>query len=326
MKRGLKNLWKWLGLVTIMTLAVLVLINREWIGDYWRGVFFQPSDEMVTIRDRLDLADYGTFLFNASNPVLSSREEFNDKCRYEKDEEEAILGCYLDKDIYIYNIVDKRLDGVRECTAAHELLHAVWKRMKEEERKSYSELLSQVYEQNKDFLEKELEIYENNERGEELYVRVGTEVKNLPGDLERHFAKVFKDQDKVVGYYDKYITVFRDLQAELDDLEAEMNSIKMEIEAKEVEYSNRVAQLNAEIDEFNSCAEVAGCFSSQWVFNQKRNVLLGEQNALVSLYEQIEGLIEVYNQKVDKYNEDVVSNNKLNQIINSASKVEELSR
>ena len=326
MKRGLKNLWKWLGLVTIITLAVLVLINREWIGDYWRGVFFQPSDEMVTIRDRLDLADYGTFLFNASNPVLSSREEFNDKCRYEKDEEEAILGCYLDKDIYIYNIVDKRLDGVRECTAAHELLHAVWKRMNEEERKSYSELLSQVYEQNKDFLEKELEIYENNERGEELYVRVGTEVKNLPGDLERHFAKVFKDQDKVVGYYDKYITVFRDLQAELDDLEAEMNSIKMEIEAKEVEYSNRVAQLNAEIDEFNSCAEVAGCFSSQWVFNQKRNVLLGEQNALVSLYEQIEGLIEVYNQKVDKYNEDVVSNNKLNQIINSASKVEELSR
>lgn len=321
-----RGLWRWVVALVLITIVFLVEINREWIEDYWRGITFEPSDGIAAIRDKLGLADYGMFLFNASNPVLSDSEEFNDKCRFEKDEEEAILGCYLDKDIYIYNIVDEKLDGIRECTAAHELLHAVWKRMGEEERKAYVDSLSLVYEQNKDYLEEELGVYDNNERSEELYVRAGTEVKKLPADLERHFAKVFKDQDKVVGYYDKYIAVFRDLQAELDALEAEMNEIKLEINTREGEYSNRLARLNAEIDEFNSCAETAGCFSSQWAFDQRRSVLIGEQRALTSLYERIEELINTYNQKVDKYNEDVLSNNKLNQIINSASTVEELSK
>lgn len=325
MRRKLREIWKWAVLAVVAVLVLSVVSNREWIYDYWRGMSFQPSAEVAMIRDKLDLADYGTFLFNASNPALSSREEFNDKCRYEKDEEEAILGCYLDKDIYIYNIVDKRLDGVRECTAAHELLHAVWKRMNEAERESYSELLSQVYEQNKNFLEEELEAYENNERREELYVRAGTEVKSLPSDLERHFSKIFKDQDKVVGYYDNYITVFRDLRMELDNLKAEMDAIKIDIDTKETEYGARVTQLNGEIAEFNSCAETAGCFGSQWEFNRRRNILINEQTTLELLYGEIEALVNTYNEKVDKYNEDVMSSNKLNQIINSASKVEELS-
>ena len=272
------------------------------------SVFEMITSRYLEIRDELGLTEYGGFLFNASMPVLSDRDEFNEKCRFERDEEDAVLGCYLDKDIYIYDITDARLDGVRECTTAHELLHAVWKRMGEDERNSYAELLAEVYEKNKDFLEEELSIYDNNERREELYVRAGTEVKNLPKELENHFAKVFKDQDKVVGYYDKYITVFRNLQAELDSLKSEMEEIKLQIEAKEAEYTQAAEQLNADIAEFN----------------RSRNVLISRQEALDELYDEIDALANEYNARVDKYNEDVVSSNKLNQIMNSASKVEGL--
>lgn len=324
MKRGVKGLLGWMLVIIVAGLVVLAIINREWIYDFWRGVTFEPSSEVATLREELDLADYGMFLFNASQPALSNRDEFNENCRFERNEEEAILGCYSDGNIYIYNIVDKRLDGVRECTAAHELLHAVWRRMSEDERREFEKALSLVYEQNKEFLEDELGIYHDDERMEELYVRAGTEVKNLPAELESHFVKIFRDQDKVVGYYDKYISVFRELEAELDRLKVEMDELEVIIRAKEADYTQRATRLDADIAEFNRCAETAGCFTSQWVFNQRRNVLVNEQEALDMLYEDINALVNEYNAKVDQYNEDVLSSNRLNQIINSTTKVEEL--
>ncbi len=47
----------------------------------------------------------------------------------------AILGCYnpSSRDIYIYNVTNSELDGVKEVTAAHEMLHAAWERLSESE-------------------------------------------------------------------------------------------------------------------------------------------------------------------------------------------------
>ena len=36
----------------------------------------------------------------------------------------AVLGCYANREISIFNVTDQRLDGIREVTAAHEMLHA----------------------------------------------------------------------------------------------------------------------------------------------------------------------------------------------------------
>lgn len=324
MKRKTTKVLKWVVLAIVLIIVTSVVSQREWIYDFWRGVSYQPSEEMVKIRDRLGLTDYGVFLFNASQPVLNDSEEFNEKCRFEQDGNDAIVGCYTDQNIHIYNIKDSELDGIRECTSAHELLHAVWDRMGEDERKGYYKSLSLVLDQNKEYLKDELELYDEEAKREELYVRAGTEIKDLPNDLESHFAKVFNDQDKVVGYYDKYISVFRNLQAELESLKAEMETIKAQIDAREADYTRRVEQLDKDITEFNQCAATAGCFTSQWSFLTQRNVLLSEQAALESLYNEINNLVDSYNAKVDKYNEDVISNNKLNQMINSTTEVEEL--
>ena len=308
----------------IVVVATFVVVKRDWISDFWRGLFYKPTSEVANIQDKLGLTEHGEFLFKASQPILSESEEFNDKCRFEQDGGDAIVGCYTDKNIYVYNIKNQELDGIRECTMAHELLHAVWDRMSDNERESYYEPLSQVLKQNGEYLEEELEIYDETAKREELYVRAGTEIKNLPDDLEKHFATIFKDQDKVVSFYDKYISVFRNLQAELDALEAEMNEIKSQINTKEEDYKKRAEQLNASIAEFNSCAETAGCFVSEWTFAVQRNRLIAEQQALQALYDEISKLIDEYNAKVDKYNEDVISSNKLNQMINSTTEINEL--
>ena len=310
-----------LGLV-IVAMAV-VFLNRQWFLDFFRGMQYKPSVEMSAIRDSLQLTDRGNFLFNAAQPELEESDVFNAYCRT-GDEEIAILGCYTADNIYIYNITEKELDGIRELTTAHELLHVVFARMPEGEKGDLKQALDKVYTDNKDILEGDLESYDEAERFEELYVRAGTEVKKLPDVLEKHYAAVFKDQDKIVDYYNKYIAVFREIKAEFDKLSSEMETLNQTIEQKTKEYEIGAAQLNAEIGEFNACAETAGCFSSEYVFWTRRSNLINQQTQLDNAYNEINALIDQYNDDVEKYNANVMRNDKLNSIINSSEKVEEI--
>ena len=301
----------------------LAIANRDWIYDYFRGASYEPVGEMARIREDLQLTDRGRFIFNASQPVLSGRESFNNACRT-MDTEVAVLGCYTDGNIYIYNIDSAELKGIRELTTAHELLHAVWARMSDEEKNSLRDTLEQVYSKNTDVLKDELDTYTELERLEELYVRAGTEIADLPENLEKHYAEVFKNQDLIVGFYDSYITVFKEIEAEMDTLKQEMDEISAQVEIKTAEYESRASQLNVEIASFNACAETMGCFATEGEFYARRGVLMAEQDALSGLYGEISYLIDVYNEKVQEYNADVMRGEQLNQMINSNAKVEEI--
>lgn len=303
-------------------MTLVVVINRAWIYDWWRGMGYQPSVEMTQIRDDLGLTERGKFLFNAVQPELDDRDEFNTNCRSELDMEMAVLGCYKDGSIYVYDITDEELSGIRELTTAHELLHAVWARMGDGERRELSLVLAQVFETNQDLLEEELETYEMGDRQEELYVRAGTEVKNLPDSLEKHYAGIFEDQDAVVDFYESYIGVFRQIEAEMDALMGEIETMGVEIEEKTSEYELRLGQLNAGITSFNSCAEVVGCFNNESEFYVRRRALVAEQGALMEMYSEINNLVDRYNELVVEYNADVIHVQKLNSIVNSSDKPE----
>lgn len=323
MTKRVRNIIGCTLLVILTAIAIAIVLNRQWIYDFWRGRTYVASAEMSDIRTSLGLTGQGEFLFNASQPELSTREDFNERCRKEGDEI-AILGCYTEGNIYVYNITDAELDGIREVTAAHELLHAAFARMSDDEKSALRPYLDQVYKDNEQILSEDLANYNAAEEFEELYVRAGTEVKDLPAALESHYAKIFKNQDLVVGFYEKYIIVFRELKAELEALEDEMASLTEQIEQKTIEYENRIEGLNASIISFNSCAGVAGCFVSEADFYARRNVLVGEQNALERMYEEINGLIDEYNAKVEIYNADVLRSERLNTIINSSNKPQEI--
>lgn len=322
-KNNKKKIFWWILGCFLVVVAVAIIINRGFIGDLFRAAIYAPSAEMEQIRDKLELTDDGVFLFNASQPVLSDRDSFNEKCSLVQDETTAVLGCYVNNDIYVYNVVQEELSGIREVTTAHELLHAVWSRLGNTEKDELQSQLNQIIKDYYDVIGDEINSYDNESRIEELYVRAGTEIKDLPQALEKHYGKWFKNQDKIVGYYDGYNKVFKDLTAEIERLENEMASLKTNYEAKISEYEGRMGNLSTQIDEFNKCAETAGCFNSQWAFNQRRAELVNEQNALNGLYDEINYLINEYNARVDKYNQDAIYHQKLNQIINSSIKVEE---
>ena len=311
-------------LLVIVVVAVMVMVlNREWIYDYYRGVTYTPSAEMARIRNDLQLTGQGEFLFNAVQPELNNSDDFNAHC-HSMDTEVAVLGCYAGGNVYVYNITDARLEGIRELTTAHELLHVVYARMDEEEKNALKSLLEQVYVDNRAILEEELDTYAEMERFEELYVRAGTEIAKLPEALEQHYGEVFGNQDAVVAYYNQYISVFRELSAELDSLTAELEALNAEINAKSEEFERRAKQLDAEIVSFNSCAEVVGCFASEEEFYARRAELINEQESLEALYNEINGLIDTYNAKVEIYNADVLKSKELHTLINSNAKPQEI--
>lgn len=308
----------------LLFLVAFLVVNFGVIRDIFVGLSYRPSSEMSEIREKLDLTGKGWRIFNASLPELEEREEFNQICRGEESEN-AVLGCYRDDRVYVYNVLSEELDGIREVTAAHELLHAVYDRMSAEERRELSPVLNEIYKKNQEILGEEIELYDDVDREEELFVRIGTEIATLPNELEKRYSEIFKDQDKIVGFYDGYITVFREIERKLKELLARVQELEAEIKGKTEQYEAEVGVLNNDISEFNNCAKTPNCFTSKWVFNSQRNTLISRQNSLTGLYNEINGLISEYNTLAAEYNENLLHGQALNKAINSNEKVEGIS-
>ncbi|MBR2997219.1 hypothetical protein IKF33_02195 [Candidatus Saccharibacteria bacterium] len=308
-------------IISILVIAVLAMVaiwlaNSQGVRDYLLALGYEPSKEVAEIEKNLDLTNEAKGIFNASRPDLESRDDFNYYCS-SYDQEISVLGCYTGGKIYLYDVESSELNGVKESTMAHELLHAVWARLSDGERTALSGSLMKLYNEDEK-LSKDLQIYDEKNRLDELHSRAATQIANLPSDLEAHYAKYFKNQDKVVAYYSKYNSKFETLSAELERLENEMASIDDEIESKTNEYKTRVEALNSEIEGFNDCANTAGCFSANEFYN-RRAELVAEQTSVANLYNEIDQLVKTYNEKVSEYNNNILRTQNLQNSMNSNS-------
>ena len=291
--------------------------------DLISNMHYSGSPEIEEIANKLGLTGSGRFVFGATNPAVEERDAFNEHCD-SYDEETSTLGCYGDNRIYLYNVTADELAGIKESTAAHELMHAVWERMPDGEKNELSKLLLNTYDNDKDIknrLEEELKNYEEDEIVDELHSRLATEVKNLPARLEEHYAKYFTDQDAVVVLYENYREPFEKLDEEFEKLSADLEAVKAEYEQKQNAYVERYEALEEAISEFNSCAETLGCFSSQAAFNARRNELVAENAALDEMYNELSVLVDDYNAKVEAYNNNILRGEELDSMMNSNSKV-----
>ena len=323
MGKKFKKYYAGIVILVILVVAALIIMNRVWIYDWYRGITYSPTAEMLKIKNNLKLTSDGEFLFNAVQPVLNTATDFNENCKREESET-AVLGCYTLGNIYVYNIVDNKLPGIRESTTAHELLHAVWARMSENEKEDLEITLWQVYKDNLSILKEDIDSYDEDERLEEIFVRAGTEIKRLPKALEEIYVRVFKNQDVVVDFYESYITVFKEIETQTEKLLNEINDLKGEIDEVRLEYNEKETLFEGDVTEFNNCAETPGCFTSEGEFYSVRNSLLLRRSELESINNDINTKINDYNNMVEEYNANVIENKKLQNIINSKVETVEL--
>lgn len=255
---------------------------------------FEPPAAIESHVDRLKLTDHGRFLYYASEPGIKSASAFSEVCPNDEDEASfGILGCYLprDKSIHLFDVVDERLDGTEEVTAAHELLHAAWDRMSADERAELERLIEAEAATLSDDLEFQdrMEYYSRTEPGEranELHSIIGTEVAELGSELEKYYAKYFIDRTIVTDLHAAANAVFVDLKERTEALVASMDALRIEIEADYTRYTAGYDQLNRDISGFNSRAQ-AGDFESPTQFEQERAALNRRQANLDALFATI---------------------------------------
>ena len=316
---------KWPIVATAFVIVSLVIgflcyLNHTIITDWFLSLNYHPTAAVSSVQDSLALTSRGDLMFAATNPSLENRDTFNENCKSHS-QDVSVLGCYGRGHIYIYDIKSDELPGVVESTAAHELLHAAWARMGNNEKNTIAALLMEVYNDEKYHAElaEDLETYGDHERIEELHSRIGTQIADLPAELEKHYAKIFKDQDYIVSFYDSYIAPFKELEAELDALTSELEKLNAEIEQKTSEYAKAADELSSKIDQFNNCANTPNCFITDVSFYTRRSQLVSEQSTLETVYKELSELVDHYNTLVNEYNENIIHGEALESIMNSNS-------
>jgi len=313
-----------LGIVTILLLVIglaWAFVNRQYIYDVYNLWQYTPSESVANISNKAYLSDTGEFYFYTSHAEINNSSEFNSNCQ-RKEAGNAILGCYANGKIYIYDVTNKELDGIKEVTASHEMLHAAWDRLSIGEQEKLSALLESAYESNKTKdLQDRMNYYDKYEQGQrsnELHSIVGTELKTISPELEKYYNKYFESRPAIVALHIKYQSVFQRLSDDSDALYEELTILGDLIGILRSSYDTEAKSLGADIDNFNSRANSGG-FDSVAQFNSERAALVNRSNEVDAKFKQLNEQLGLYNVKHKQYKELSIQREVLNNSIDSTS-------
>lgn len=289
----------------IIVFSIWVFLNRQLVLDLLSVWSFHPGTEVATIEQRTGMTDNGRFIFYATKPQVLSSEDFNKECP-RQEVGNPILGCYNANDrIFIYNLADDQLDGMKEVTAAHEMLHAVWQRTSESEKARIGSMISAAYQKiDNAELKTRMDYYQRTEPGEftnELHSILGTEVQDLGADLENYYSQFF-DRTDVLALHDKYDNFYTGLSTQAEDLYGKMQELGVSIDSRSATYNQNASQLSADITSFNARAN-GGQFKSSSQFYSERAALVKRSNQLEKDHDSINADIETYNTYYGQYQE-----------------------
>lgn len=293
------QLFKLLLSLFLLLAAVWIFFNRNYVIDEIALRQYTPTAEITSIAERTQMTDHSKRFFYVSHPEINNAEQFNKNCQ-SKDEQSIVLGCYTMRKIYIFNVTDERLNGVKEVTAAHEMLHAAYDRLSNTEKKRVNALLEEesTKVQNPRLINL-IALYKKTDPDQiqnELHSILPTEVPELSPELEEYYARYFEDRQLVVGLSQQYEAVFAENETRRTQLQTELELLRSEIESRTVSFNGGITQLNTDIEAFNQKAQ-NGSFASQSQFNNERQRLINRQQALQQERAIIDSRIDLFNQK-----------------------------
>ena len=308
-----------INLCIIVCVVAAAILNRQYIIDKYNAWEFKPSPEIAQIANDVGLNENGRFYYFASRPELDFAKEFNGECR-SREQGNAILGCYKNQRIYIYNVNDERLNGLKEVTAAHEMLHAAYERLPESDKKAVNTLLEKEYRKNSDTeFSKRMDYYKRNQPGEEyneLHSIIGTEFADISPQLEDYYKRYFNNRSQVVALHSKYSDKFKELKQGSASLRKELENLSISINNASLKYNKDISNLNSEINAFNSRAK-NGDFSSQEDFLNERSYLIKSTRKLEQDRANINRYIGQYESKRIEYNKLVDESNSMYKAMDS---------
>jgi hypothetical protein len=300
--------------------ALWIAFNQQFVIDKIAVLQYEPSAKIVELTNEVNFADEGKFYFYAAHPIMDGTSSFNTKCE-RQEKESAILGCYVNNAIYIFDVTNEKLAGVEAVTAAHEMLHVAYRRLSTDEKQRINTLLSEEYAKLNDAdLRSRMEYYERTEPGQkfnELHSIIATEFHSVSPELEKYFSRYFKDRQKIVSLHSGYNSQFKELSGRQKDLGSQLDTLAGVIKRLSDQYNSAVNKLNTDISSFNERAQ-SGQFESAEQFNVLRAQLLAQSNQLASLRKEVNDKVAQYEVKRTEYNNIVDEANKLHESLDSS--------
>lgn len=282
----------------LLAVGVLAFWQRVYIADWVRATQYTPSSEIASVAEQVKFSDRGRFYFYASEPVLDGTQKFTEQCgKHERSTN--IIGCYVNKRIYLYDVNNAELSGIEEVTAAHEMLHAAYDRLSDSQRRGVDRLLRDEIDKHMTdtaFVER-MKVYESLsevDKIQEYYAVFATEIRGLSPELEQHYSRYFQDRSHVVDMYDRYSSIFKDLLTEAGELADSLDSQAVRINQMLANYNQASTALEVDIEMFNDRA-AAGDFASQADFQYQREIMVARSSQLELQYREINRLIDQYN-------------------------------
>ncbi len=240
-----------LAIVLVFWAIVIgLLLQRQTITDWWRLRAYTPTDTVTALADQTAMTDKARRLFYINDPQIEKASSFNEHCRF--GEYTIVLGCYIGGDggIYVFAVDDERLSGIQEVTAAHEMLHAAYERLSGKERARVDRLTAQAFAGLKnERVRISIERYRAHDPAvvpNELHSILGTEVADLPDELEAYYKRYFTDRTRVVAFAVQYEEAFESRQAKIAEYEAQLVNLQARITERNEALEARANQLRAQ--------------------------------------------------------------------------------
>lgn len=292
---------KSLGIISFLSLLALPLVawwKFQAINDWWRLRDYVPPLEVVQMANADTMTDSARRIFYVNHPKIYKQiEEFRKDCS--QSEQTIVLGCYRppQQGIAIYDINDPRLNGVKEVTAAHEMLHAAYDRLSDDEKDRINGLLKSFYaQQNDPRIEETVNLYKQTEPKEvvnEMHSIFGTEIAALPSELENYYKRYLSDRSTVVRLAQGYEKEFSSRLAQIKQYDLQMASLKLQTDEQETSLEAQLKQIEADKERLN---------------NLRSSGRIDEYNALVPIFN---ARVNAYNQGVAKLRRNIDSYNGL---------------
>jgi uncharacterized protein YukE len=286
---------------------VLFIWRQDDVIDWWLLRDYDPPAEIVELAENTTMTDLGERYFYVYQPQLLDRETFRQQCIVA--EKSIVLGCYVSRQgIYIYDVTDEQLAGIREVTAAHEMLHVAYERLNTAERERIDELNLAIYDQlDNERIKRTIQAYRDRDPNivaNELHSVLPTEVRELDNpELEEYYAQYFDDRLAVVEYSEQYASVFDEARQRVEQLDEQLKQQRDEIDTLQTTLDNQASSLEAERSRLNQLFE-----DEQF---EEYNEGVSTFNANVQSYNEtvnrLRSLIDRYNRLVAERNDAVVA-------------------
>lgn len=306
--------------VTVLLLSAAIFLWQDEVSDWWLLKDYEPPAEITQLADDTTMNELGRRYFYVYQPQLLSSDTFRSKCTIA--EKSIILGCYVSRQgIYIYDVQDERLEGIRQVTAAHEMLHVAYERLSASEQERIDRLTAQAFaELNDERIERVIAAYEARDPGvvpNELHSILPTEVRDIGPELEEYYEQFFADREVIVELAEQYAHVFDEARQLVDQLDEQLRVELQEIEFVQLQLEADARRLERERDDLNRLLEANRIAE----YNQS----VDSFNAGVRAYNQsvtrVRSMVDEYNELVRRRNEAALDHQSLVESIDSRPQV-----